>query len=309
VTSDYFRLADAVVRIDWQDEALRGALGRALVHRSTAAGAAALHLEVTVGRTDWPADEGLRFDEGATGLTVVDAARRIAVRVDLTGSQAQFECAGVGDLPVAEQGAPFRLIFQRWLATRRAQMLHAGAVGLPGGGAVLLAAHGGGGKSNTVLACLVGSGLQLLGEDFLAVDGAEHPRVWSLYSTAKLHAADVGGFPGLAADFAVPAAGSEKALLTLGRRHQTRFADGMTLCGILVLQVTGRRDSRLVPTPPADAVKEMLTSLLMVVPSARRGLFEFTTRLAGRLPVHRLELGTDLRQPPRIIQDFLEARA
>jgi hypothetical protein len=306
----YYRLAGATVRIDWPDAELRAVLGGALAHRAGVESAADLSITVRAGRPDWPAvtGAGLSFSEDANGLSVVDAVRRLAVHVTAAGERGEVEFADARHLPLDEQGAPFRLIFQRWLATRRAQVLHAGAVGLAGRGAVLLAARGGGGKSNTVLACL-GSPLHLLGEDFLAVDEAEHPRVWSLYNTAKIYPADLARFPALATETAVPGMAGGKTLLVLGARHAAQFADGLPLRAILVLKITGQRASRLVPAGPMEAIREMLASPLMVVPSARRSAFEFIVRLAGRLPVHRLELGTDLRQPPEIIRDFLEGGA
>jgi hypothetical protein len=307
VVTDHFRLAEAVVRIDWQDESLRAALGAALAHRAGPPAAAALHLTVNT-RENWPSPGagGRILADGAVGISVMDPARRVASRLDAVGAVAEFSCRGRAELPAYERAAPFRLILQRWLPSRGRHMLHAWAVGLPGRGAVLLAARSGGGKSNTTLACL-GSPLQLLGEDFLAVDEAADPRVWSLYSTAKLHLRDLGRFPALAADAADGLDDIDgKALLQLAPRHTASLADGLPLRAILALKVTNRPESRIVPAPAGEAVKEMLTSLLMALPESRRPLFEFVTRLAHRLPVHRLELGTDVRGIPGVIADFLE---
>lgn len=304
---DFFRLAGVTVRVDWRDERLRAKLAAALAHRTTTDTAATLQIEARSGRREWPivGDNGLLLRDDATGLDVVDSARRIALRVDAAGTRAVFECDDPDQLRVPDLGAPFHLLLQRALAPRGVHLLHAGALALPDRGAVLLAARGGGGKSNTVLASL-GSELQLIGEDYVAVDERKPPQVWSLYSTAKLHGPDVGKFPALAHDVTAPAAAGEKALLSLGRRHAARFADGPPLRAILVLKITGQRDTRLVPAPASEALRELVANPLMIVPSARRGLFEFTTRLAARLPICRLELGTDLRQPPQLIRDFLE---
>lgn len=243
--------------------------------------------------------------DDATGLTVIDAGRGMMHRIEAGGKTAAFVSPAGATLPGAERAAPFRLILQHWLRPRQVHLLHAGAVGLPGRGAVLLAAPGGGGKSNTALACL-DSPLQLLGEDFVAVDDAAAPRVWSLYSTAKLLPADLARFPGLAVDTVIPPEANDgKAVLELAHRHAGRLADALPLRAILVLQITGGPASRIVPADASAAVKAMLTSLLMVLPAARRPLFEFTTRLARRVPVYRLELGRDPHQLAETIHSFL----
>ena len=307
VVTDHFRLAEAVVRVDWQDEGLRAVLGAALAHRAGPPAEAALHLTVRT-RYDWPppGEAGRVLADGTRGFSIMDPGRQVASRLDAAGTVAEFACRGLAALPAYERAAPFRLILQRWLPSVGRHMLHAGAVGLPGRGAVLFAARGGGGKSNTTLACLR-SPLQVLGEDFLAVDEGPVPRVWSLYSTAKLHARDLGRFPALAADIGDGCDDIDgKALLQLAPRHAAHFTDGLPLRAILVLRVTDRPKSRIVPAPAGEAVKEMLTSLLMALPESRRPLFEVVTRLAQRLPVHRLELGADLPGIPGVIADFLE---
>ena len=243
------------------------------------------------------------------GLAVEEPERGLSHRLDASGTRAGFECVDPGRLPVAERAAPFRLILQRGLRARGAHLLHAAAVGVSGKGAVLLVAPSGGGKSNTFLSCLTASSLELLGEDFVAVDEAAPARVWSLYSSAKLHPADLARFPALAADVR-PGRDErdDKVYFDLNRSHAGRFADGLPLRAILVLKITGTPGSAIVTTAPGEAAKAMLTSLLMVLPSARRPLFEFIARLAQRIPVYRLELGTESRQIAGTIEAFLNSR-
>jgi len=303
--SEHFGIAGTVVQVDWPDEVVRSALRGSLAARAMPASAPDLVISVRRRPIVPMAGKGLVIDDDETGLTVTDAVHGIAQRIEANGSSAAFECPDGATLPVAERAAPFRLIFQQALRPRGIHLLHAGAVGLRGHGAVLLVAPGGGGKSNTVMACL-NSPLQLLGEDFVAVDDTVAGRVWSLYNTAKLFAGDLARFPGLAASTVVDARENEgKAVLDLTRRHGDRWADGLPLRAILVLQITGEPESRIVSSEAAAAVKAMLTSLLMVVPSARKPLFEFVIRLAQRTPVHRLELGRDPRQLAATIHDFI----
>lgn len=306
--SEDFRLAGQSLRVMWHDPALRAALRPALAHRAETGPPPSLAIDALLVKPALPltVTDSLHVLESRDGLTVIDPASGLMSEVNLEATRAIYGIPEPGRLPVPERAAPFRLILQTWLRAHGTHLLHAGAVGLPGRGAVLLAATGGGGKSNTFLACLASSSLQLLGEDFVAVDGAAAPRVWSLFSTAKLHAADVARFPALAGE----ATGSQegpggKVLFDLAPRHAPRFAEGLPLRAVLVLKITDSPVTRIVPANPGEAVKAMLTSLLMVLPSARRPLFEFTTGLARRVPAYRLELGRDPAQIAAGIERFL----
>lgn len=302
---DHYRLGGAEVRVEWGDEFSRAALGPALAHRIVeSTGPAALRLTVQSG-TEWSeGGEGKIELEGEVGFSLRDPARRMALRLGGDGRTGGLIC-DAGALPVFERAAPFRLLFQRWLPTRGVRLLHAGAVGLPAEGAVLLVARSGGGKSNTTLACL-GSALQLLGEDFVGVDDRAEPSVWSIYSTAKLHAKDLPRFPGLAADAWETRDDLDgKAALALSHRHAARFAERLPLRAILVLHVGGESATRITPGESGEAAREMLASVLMALPEERRPLFEFITRLVRRVPVHRLELGEDRSGIPAAIGSFL----
>lgn len=306
--ADCYRLAGAVVRVEWEAAGWRDLLGPSLVHRKIQLAAPDLVIRVRLdGRETDVSATGLTVNENGGALLITEAAHRLGHRLDAAGAEAEWTIGPDATPPVHEQAAPFRLILQAWLRRRAIQMLHAGAVGLPGRGAVLLAAPGGGGKSNTTLACL-DSPLRLLGEDYVAVDDAEVPRVWSLYSAAKLAGSDLPRFPGLPVGSVPTDRRDGKTLLQCGSLAG-RWGDGLPIRAILVLRFAGGEATRIVPAPPGDAVKAMLTSLLMVLPSVRRPLFEFTTRLAARVPVYRLELGSDRGQIAAALKDFLEAPA
>lgn len=304
-----FRFGGETVRVNWHDQALRAALRPAVAHRAGGDGEPALTIDVVAKEFAGIENRGgLQVQESADALDVVDAARGVATSLHDRSRHGQFTVANPGRLPLAERAAPFRLIFQAWLRAHGAQLLHAGAVALPGRGSVLLVAPGGGGKSNTVLACLEAADFAALGEDFVAVDADATPRVWSLYSGAKLAPADVGRFSGLAGALPAGRDGADgKLLFDLGASPAARFADGVPLRAVLVLRIAGGDASRLAPAAPGEAVKAMLTSLLMVLPGARRSLFEFTTRLLRRVPAYRLELGRDPAQIAGAIRRFLES--
>jgi hypothetical protein len=78
-----------------------------------------------------------------------------------------------------------------WLASRRTQVLHAGAVAYDGAAALIVGGSGVG-KSTTVLACAI-AGAAFLGDDLVLVETGEEndtvkPTVHCLFATAKLNA-------------------------------------------------------------------------------------------------------------------------
>lgn len=305
---DHFSLGGSTVAVHWPSPAVQAELGAALQHRRTAGGTAALHLTVRTDRAPRAGGEepGMVVADQDSAFSVIDTLVNVGQGIDRAGAAAWMDFDGRRPLPLAEQAAPFRYVFHRWLGSRGTHLLHGGAVGLPDRGAVLLAAPGGGGKSNTLLACLPSS-LQLLGEDYVAVDAGAEPRVWSLYSSAKLYPGDLARYPGLASGVALVRDPVEaKVMLPLASVAGARFADGLPLRAILVLGIVAREESRIVPVASGTAVKALLTNPLMILPAARRGLFEFITGLARRLPVYRLELGRDPAQIAAVIERFLQ---
>jgi hypothetical protein len=304
---DYFSLAGATVAVRWPSPAVQAELGAALQHRRIASGAAALSLRVRAQRPPPAAGEpaGMVVSDQDALFSVTDTLANVGQGIDLERASGWMAFDGRQPLPLAEQAAPFRYVFHRWLGARGTHILHGGAVGLAERGAVLLAAPSGGGKSNTLLACL-SSRLQLLGEDYVAVDDAAEPRVWSLYSSAKFYPGDLARYPGLDPGPGLVRDPREpKVMLQLGSVPAARFADGLPLRAILVLGVVPGEASRVMPAAPGEAVKALLTNPLMVLPAARRRLFEFITGLAGRLPVYRLELGRDPAQIAGVVDRFL----
>jgi hypothetical protein len=91
--------------------------------------------------------------------------------------------------------SPFRSMIQWWMEKNNAQLLHAASVGTKDG-AVLITGKGGVGKSTTAISSL-NAGLNYLGDDYVIVKKDPEPKVYSLYSTAKLNPGDLDKFPAL----------------------------------------------------------------------------------------------------------------
>lgn len=118
-------------------------------------------------------------------------------------SAAVFWTADFAALPPWERISPLRAAARWWAALQGGAMTHAGVVG-DGARCVLLVGPGGAGKSTSTLACL-GSGLQVLGDDYclLQAPGAataapsQGPIAYGMYRYAKLDERSLALLPAL----------------------------------------------------------------------------------------------------------------
>ena len=119
-------------------------------------------------------------------LNLMDVERRVGM----------FWVRSDEHVPYWTKASPLRTLLHWWTNANGAHLLHAAAVG-DEDGALLITGKGGVGKSTTALACLT-SGMQYVADDYLVVRLDPEPRVYSLYSTAKLDHPQLARFPRLA---------------------------------------------------------------------------------------------------------------
>ena len=120
-----------------------------------------------------------------------------------------------------------------------------------GGRGVLIPGRGGSGKSSTSLACLLG-GMDFISDDYLALALDPEPRVYRLYSTAKLDPRDLDLYPELAARCrAVRQPGFDKVVLFLEDGYGEQFRESLPLKLVLKPGISGVPETTLGPVEPA----------------------------------------------------------
>ncbi len=225
-------------------------------------------------------------------LHLVDRARGLAI--------CWYDNAAT--LPYWECTFPLRTVLHLYTRDANVQLMHSASVGTPAGG-VLLAGRSGSGKSTTALACL-GSQLLYAGDDYTAVQLGDQPYVHSLYSVAKLVNDNLERFPHLQPRIHnQERAEDEKAILLLNDADGTTA--GFPLKAIFMPQVTGRHDTRLIEGSKAAALLALAPTSLFQLVGAKAISFRKMRDLVRQLPVYTLEVGTDLRQIPATILEFL----
>jgi hypothetical protein len=323
-----FSIGGRGVRLRFAGDRWAGVLTKALNHLQTAAD---VHPQLTVSILDWsieprnpllgpylktmtdhwPVETGprgeLRHLHGGSVAAFYQPGPDILSVVDLEANLGFYWKKDLSPPPYYEVGSPMRGLLHAWMKSQGVQFVHGGAVGTEAGGA-LLAGKGGAGKSTSVLACL-NSGLKYASDDYClwCGGGGKESRVYSLYNTAKLVGErDVAKFHGLAAQvWNKTRDAKDKVTIFLNECYPERLIPGFPLQAILVPRITGETDTKIFPCGEGAALMALGPSSLAQLPASGGGDLKRIAGLIQGTPCYRIELGTDLQQIPRAIEELL----
>lgn len=223
--------------------------------------------------------------------------------IDRLSGKAWYCFRDVAALPYYEKTAPLRSVLNTLLAERRRHLVHAAAVGTPESGLLLTGASGAG-KSSTALACLSGS-LRYLADDFCGIQAGHQPRIFSVYSSAKLRADNLDRFPEvrLRTD-GYERLDQEKAATFIAEHWADRMLIDCPVKAILIPVVTGNARTTIQATPGKDAWRAMLSWTLRQLAGWGRESITLITEFCAPLPAFRLLLGTEPREIGATLEDF-----
>ncbi len=196
-------------------------------------------------------------------------------------------------LPYWTKASPLRTLFHWWMEMNGRQLLHAAAVGTRNG-AVLITGQGGVGKSTTALAALA-HGMNYVADDYLIVGLDPEPKVYSLYSTAKLNPDQVDTFPQFAPLISPGGSCSEeKAVMYLFPQFASQISPALPLRAILTPRITGGSGTTLAPADRETLYRAAAFTTMSQLPYVGRRTHDFIGRLTECLPGFDLALGSDL---------------
>ena len=222
-------------------------------------------------------------------------------------SQAWFWGRESSQLPYWEYAAPFRLILSWWLGDLGANLVHGAAVGRPDGGA-LIVGRGGSGKSTTALLSLL-DGLSYASDDYVIAERDYQgcgPFVHSAFGSGKLDNEQCKRFPQLESAIVNKVRSpEEKAVFLVNRFAPEQMAASFPLRAVLVPRITGRTDTRVRPGSSVLALAALAPSTIFQLPGDPDVELKAMAEIVRAVPTHILELGTELRQIPRCIDQFL----
>jgi hypothetical protein len=206
-------------------------------------------------------------------------------------------------LPYQAQAAPLRTLFHWWLERNGCQFFHAAAVGTDDG-AVLLTGRGGTGKSTAALCCLR-SGMQYLGDDYVAVRLEPDPVVYSLYCAVTLDADHTRRVPQLANFVRSPKLDRERAVIFLYPRFERHIVSEMPLKAIAMPRLTASAETTLTSAPGWKIQRATSFTTMSQLPYVGRHTHDFICRLCSALPSYTLNMGQDSNTIPPALSELL----
>jgi hypothetical protein len=240
----------------------------------------------------------LHFDVPMSALTVLDST---------TGRAAYFN-RRPQSLPAYEFAGPLRYLIHRIAADRGMALVHAAAISKNGRG-TLIAGPKGAGKSTTALACLA-AGLDYHGDDrCLVAQRADGHRLYSVYSSAKVFLEDVHRHRiDRLADVVLPPTTDDdrKGLVYVDQVAPAQMARSALLNAILIPVQTGAERSRIVETPPSEALRLLIAELIGRSPATVVKSVATLREICATVPVFRLEAGRHLPEIAETVACMLE---
>jgi hypothetical protein len=222
--------------------------------------------------------------------------------MDTEAGRAVYWVRDATTLPFWVNASPLRSILHWRLARDGKQLVHAAAIGTDEG-AVVIPGRGGSGKSTTALLALR-HGLRYVSDDYCVVGLGPEPRVYSLYSTAKLELDSIERFPELAAHGDVKrSAGYEKGVVFLHPAFESQLAASLPLSAILLPEITGREATSLATVDALTVEHAASFTTISHLPHTGQKTVEFLREASLQVPRAKLELGTRYEAIPDAISE------
>ena len=215
--------------------------------------------------------------------------------------------ASTQDLSLYERGKPLLPLLAVWYHDRGVQLIHAGLVSRNGHG-VLLPGMGGAGKSTSALACL-DIGFDYLGDDYIGVQACTDGSFvgHSLYNSVWLEPDHMARFP-LLLPHAIHGRnpGEDKSLVLLSHVLPSQLARSATIRVLALPRVSHASGTRFRPASKSEVLLTLIpNSLFTPIPRPGSRGFQRLAQLVEHIPSYRLELGRDLTEIPRRVEELL----
>jgi hypothetical protein len=222
---------------------------------------------------------------------------------DKTRSTAYYHVLRKRDIPFWESDFPLRMVFHWFFKDTPLQPVHSAAVGTENGG-VLLIGKGGSGKSTTTLSCL-NSPLKIAGDDYVLLDSENHV-AYSLFSLSKLTQSSIDLLQEHSLNKVIRQPEIEgKFRLSLFDQFPESLIKSIPIKAILLPTLGDYTSTKIVPTSQAQAMIELAPTTLFQLPGLREHAFMKMARFVRQVPAFNLQLSSDIKNLPVIIESFI----
>ena len=254
---------------------------------------------------DYTSPDETQWFNGRQRRTVYYLSSGILNILDFQTNQAIFWIKDFSAVPYHESGSPLRAILSWWMRKEGCQFVHAAAVGTEKGG-VLLVGKGGSGKSTAALACLNDEKMSYVGDDYVLITDDAEPKVYSIYSSAKLDASHAENFPELLRLASnKKRLHEEKALVFLHKYFPEKIAKGFRVYAILAPHVSGSKRTTYHKTTPSHILRALAPSTIFQIPGDGADTFKCLGNFVKNIPCYQLESGTEISEISKSIMEVL----
>jgi len=230
---------------------------------------------------------------GFDALSMFDAESRTGV----------FWVSNVARVHWWERAEPLRASLHWALNGDGRNLVHAAAVG-DESGVVLIAGKGGAGKTTTTIASVL-DGMRFVGDNYVLASFEPEPVVHALYRNVKLRPGTLELLPELeSAVDSLDIEEGEKYIVDVGRWRPEQVVSGVPVRAVVVPEVIGSGETRVVPTSGIEALLALAPTTIYQLPH-NGGALGAMADLARTVPTFRLKLGGDVHGGPAAIRDLL----
>jgi hypothetical protein len=321
MSTPYYSFAGRLARVTVVGRGLARALERPFAHlerREHSEVAPQLHIELWeeastgVGCVDCavpasPTGHAIA-NASADGRFVVYSHVHTRVALDRARNHVVGWVSAAEDLTVYEQARPLAGPLLLWLSDHGVQAAHAGLVARDGRG-ILCGGPSGSGKSTVALVCAQ-AGFDYLADDHVGLEANGNGAFLghALFGSANLEPSHLLRLPRLARH-AIPArlAGEDKSLLLLSNLLPSRLPPTVSIAAVVLPRVVSSSATTLRPASKLESALRLAPSSMFILPHARgvRAGFDQLARLAQSVPSYWLDLGPDLDEIPKRMDEIL----
>jgi hypothetical protein len=211
-------------------------------------------------------------------------------------------------LSLYDRGKPLHFPLLLWHSDQSTEVIHAALVAKNGGG-VLLAGKGGAGKSTAALACFE-AGFDYVGDDYIGLQACGNGTFvgHSVYSATWLMADHLMRFRESVPHAFYPADPSqEKTLILLSQLFPGRLLSHTPIRALMLPRVTDTPSAHTRRARRGEALFALAPSSILLRPGTGAGTLAKLGRLAEQVPCYWLELGQDLREISRRIDEVIDS--
>ncbi|WP_234569219.1 glycosyltransferase [Rhodohalobacter sp. 614A] len=226
--------------------------------------------------------------------------------MDMDSNKAVYWVKNPDHLPYWATSSPFRTIFHWWMEKNGCQLMHAAAVGTDDG-AVLITAKGGAGKSTTALSSLV-DGMYYLSDDYLIVKKDPVPKVFTLYSTAKIGVNDKHRFTELEGYKAEHLEqDQEKDVIYLYPAFKGQIKNELPIKSILMPSIQkDQAETTFSSISFWQIYRAMSFTTMSQLPGVGIHTHDYFKELCEAVPCMTLNLGSDIEKVPVALRNHLK---